>query len=714
MNIIQNFVKFRNVILNKRITMTASLALLVAVFCNTSMLLSQSCSCTDFLYLNDDDLGIIHKFEINPADGSVSEIGSPWASGIDRPHGIAADDNGFLYISAGATNGDLHQLSCDGTILDPMYMDGSIDGDNISFRNYGIKDGIIYLQSRDSDDVIAINLCDGSLVGRMDITGSNIDVWGMIIDDTNWYVADRMCNCLMTGPLDPAMFTDPATNSGTLLFNIQGGSDDPMGITKDENGNFYVVVDQTLSGTSNTSILQKYDSSGTLILSTPIPNDNTPNTNDGEPGSFGARGIVYSEGSGYIYVGNFENCITVYDADLVEQTSLNIGNPSGNSTKGLGLVTECCPDPADQNLTETICAADATGISYALNELFPCAEGVICEGMWMETENTSGGAIVFDPCDLSVLVDGMMGCATYEMASDGAGNKQCGAFTITLEICIDDCAVDPVACDCPEEYNLCWNESGFVEPPSADLANFPYSDTITDIDGSGVDLMVTIDSPSRDADGDADPQQSYVSPGSRCGCDFADPLGDYLSCAEVFRFWQDNTVSNTNEVVWSFSEPILLPEWGFGGFKIPTAQIGTQKALASFTFYDGPNGTGNVVHNGGSEAQINQGDPLTATINEVQGFGNHNTVFDGTSYHYEGLDNDRGWTILNLGSDVQVQSIKMEISTVAWTDSAPYTPIVPSGQTNSGYVGSFDYTKCSCTSDPCPDPNCANITIQQN
>lgn len=36
--------------------------------------MAQNCTCNDFLYLNEERTGIVHKFEINPADGSLTEI----------------------------------------------------------------------------------------------------------------------------------------------------------------------------------------------------------------------------------------------------------------------------------------------------------------------------------------------------------------------------------------------------------------------------------------------------------------------------------------------------------------------------------------------------------------------------------------------------------------------------------------------------------------
>lgn len=271
----------------------------------------------------------------------------------------------------------------------------------------------------------------------------------------------------------------------------------------------------------------------------------------------------------------------------------------------------------------------------------------------------------------------------------------------------------PIECDCSTPYNLCWDESGFVEPPNDDLANFPYSNTMTDIDGSGVDLTVTLFQPSRDNGGDTDPQQSYVSPGSRCGCTFDDELGPYLSCGEVFRNWS-RFEPTPDTVIMNFSEPIRLPKWGFGGFK--TSNSNVESAVASFTFYDGPNATGNKVVSSladpGGRAQINVGDPTTAAINELQGTGmgtQETELYDGT-YYYEGQDNNRGWTILDMGTAAFQSIMVIQYTVEDGLSPQNYVPIQPTAQNNSGYWASFDFEKCACEN-ICPPQICLPVSI---
>jgi len=87
--------------------------------------LAQTCSCVEYLYLNEPTTGgAIHKFQIN-ADGSVAEVaganGMPWfdntAQGeqMTAPHGLAMDFNGNLYIGE-QSQGDVRRFDCEGNI----------------------------------------------------------------------------------------------------------------------------------------------------------------------------------------------------------------------------------------------------------------------------------------------------------------------------------------------------------------------------------------------------------------------------------------------------------------------------------------------------------------------------------------------------------------------------------------------------------------------
>ncbi|MEN0050229.1 MAG: hypothetical protein AAF806_24400 [Bacteroidota bacterium] len=55
------------------------------------------CECTEMIYLNDVGTSAVHKFSVDAMSG-ISEIGSPWVSGINQPHGIGIDLNGFVFV----------------------------------------------------------------------------------------------------------------------------------------------------------------------------------------------------------------------------------------------------------------------------------------------------------------------------------------------------------------------------------------------------------------------------------------------------------------------------------------------------------------------------------------------------------------------------------------------------------------------------------------
>ncbi|MEO0732985.1 MAG: SdrD B-like domain-containing protein [Bacteroidota bacterium] len=237
------------------------------------------------------------------------------------------------------------------------------------------------------------------------------------------------------------------------------------------------------------------------------------------------------------------------------------------------------------------------------------------------------------------------------------------------------------------------------EPPSSDRTDYPFSSTITNYAGSGVDLTVEIKQPQR---GDA---ESHVSPGQRCGCTFDDELGPYFSCGEVFRNWKSTgeTAGVPDTIIFSFSEPILIDRLGFGGFRTRSA---TDPAVAEFTFFSGPNATGEKVVSNlsdpGSTAMINTGDPLdpNAAINILQDQGGQTTsLYNGTYYYISNERSTRGWTILNMDT-VLVQSL-------LWTqyNSTSDDPmdaldnIIGGSPNNSGYIGNLDIFRCeSCPS----------------
>ncbi|WP_282776325.1 GEVED domain-containing protein, partial [Phaeodactylibacter xiamenensis] len=424
-----------------------------------------SCNCTDYLYLNDTDLEFIHKFAVDETSGSVTEIGAPWFEGLAQspqftdPHGIAQDLNGNLYIAT-SSQGDIYQFDPFGNItLSPWLSNGGPGGFDAGTAlrtvNYGFKDNVLYIHNNQHRYVYAIDLCTGSSLGRMElypgsdaVSGSGPVVWGFYVDNNNWYAVQRSNpGSVYTGPLDLSFYTTgfgtPA-HSGTLLFNLSepatgssDGDENGMGITRDAAGNFYVIERQTISGTHDQPVLVKYSPTGAVLGSVTAPADPlVGNVNNGVPGFSGARGVTYSAASDRVYVSSKVNCISVFETDLTELSALNYGNPMNGRPKAIGVVTECCATPATQNINNTICYDGVNNETIFLQEVLDC-EGIIAEGTWAETADANG-VFDYESCDNSITVTGA-GCATYTLTSNGTGtNNQCGAFSVTVEICTTD------------------------------------------------------------------------------------------------------------------------------------------------------------------------------------------------------------------------------------------------------------------------------------
>jgi len=88
-----------------------------------------------------------------------------------------------------------------------------------------------------------------------------------------------------------------------------------------------------------------------------------------------------------------------------------------------------------QTIPVNLCVASLEELN--LNEQFPC-DGSVCEGQWTANDAPSGA--IFNDCALTINPT-TAGCYSYTKMSGQLGPvNQCGAFTVTLDICI---AVEP-------------------------------------------------------------------------------------------------------------------------------------------------------------------------------------------------------------------------------------------------------------------------------
>lgn len=93
------------------------------------------CDCEEYLYLNDEVLGVVHKFKVNRLDGSLTEItdangnlpfinGASLPGGFPRPHGLATDNNGFIYIARNVSDNDneIYKFNCAGELIEEDFI----------------------------------------------------------------------------------------------------------------------------------------------------------------------------------------------------------------------------------------------------------------------------------------------------------------------------------------------------------------------------------------------------------------------------------------------------------------------------------------------------------------------------------------------------------------------------------------------------------------
>ncbi len=406
------------------------------------------CACHDMIYLNDTGANpnVVHKFQVDATTGALTEIGSPWlvATGVvNAPHGVAADINGNIYISQASSPNFIGKFSCDGQKIDadistPATIDNLVD--NIFGFDFFSIDNYLYVNATNSTtgntyEMHLYDLCTGDLIGCQ----ASAAGWSSAIGpDGYWYLSSG--NKIYRGPTDPSTFTTPC-NTTVIEDNWMNatqlglsGVDRIMGIDFDAAGNLYGVVSANefdppsrvikINPTTKTVIDQS-------AVDSSVDNDPNDNLNWG-----GARGLIYSKEADMIYVSSLDDCVAAFDTDL-NYVPVASNHVKGDFPKQIGIITECCPVTTPLTYNEVVCS-NGNGEKVFLQDVLTCGDGVICEGMWTETSNTSGGNIVFNECDLSITVNGS-GCATYKLEKTTAatGNQQCGAFSITLTVCTE-------------------------------------------------------------------------------------------------------------------------------------------------------------------------------------------------------------------------------------------------------------------------------------
>jgi len=329
------------------------LVLPIAIIVGFINVLSGQCDCKEFIYL-DEPGGKVHKFEINPAGGSLTEVGGvsgiPWfnnASVLPFPHGLGVDRNGFLYIGSNFKEpNQIRKLDCLGNIK-PVSEFVAPPSGNWGFGLYNISsyDGFIYANGT-SGQIYKIDPCTGSIIGYVRLS-SNSDDWGLHIDKNGkFYVTQRDGKIYAFTPT-AADFTSFTIYSPLIDLGANPAYVTPAysgtgleGITTDNNGNIY-VVEGNRDHINTPSRLLKFSPTGAFIAAGPVDNNGTDNAGWNQ-----MVGIVYSYSSGKLYTTTLninEDCMYRWDTSLMPEGAALGPSYSLSLCKSIGIVTECCP-----------------------------------------------------------------------------------------------------------------------------------------------------------------------------------------------------------------------------------------------------------------------------------------------------------------------------------------------------------------------------------
>ncbi|MEZ4987021.1 MAG: hypothetical protein R2795_18610 [Saprospiraceae bacterium] len=339
-------------------------SVLFLVLAHLNKLSAQTCSCSEYIYLNEvTNGGKVHKYRVN-ADGSLFEINpsGPWypnggGSQLPSPHGLGVDQNGFLYIATTWTsNGQIRRLDCDGNIKPTS----EFVINNAGTFNIASLDNIIFANTSGSENVTAYSSCDGSVIGSVCFVDPPCASWqngNCATEDWGFYYDERTGYFYTAYPQDqndnsgnsnrkaaiyrytiddfgsgtcvPRFVESTSTTFGQLpavgahaipLTNISG-------ITTDGDGNIYYAA----TGYLEPGRIIKLDPNGNFLAASVIDNA------DGNGGFWGARAIVWSETSGDLYVStqtttSTEDCIARFDTDL--NYLGNVVNAVGSTGQG--------------------------------------------------------------------------------------------------------------------------------------------------------------------------------------------------------------------------------------------------------------------------------------------------------------------------------------------------------------------------------------------
>ena len=271
-------------------------------------------------------------------------------------------------------------------------------------------------------------------------------------------------------------------------------------------------------------------------------------------------------------------------------------------------------------------------------------------------------------------------------------------------------------------HKLDWSQYANLNNPG------PHTESVSDIDGSGIDMTVNMPTQGRD--------DKHVNSSSTTFPVVASFMGGN---PEVYRYWGQDDIGPNDVITYNFSEEVVIDKFMFGGHRPPAGKFG----YGILTFWDGPNGTGNKVvsshENGAGSATVlpEMVPPTTEAINVLpftssndtpEGSGdnpaNYPTTFLSTTDEYAMVTYDskatkgsRTFTALDMGG-VAVRSMTwvMYTSDVDVSDHAAGKANgnektdypagtgsksladaeagIQTGVNMSGYIGNFEFDKC--------------------
>ncbi|ADB36253.1 putative Ig domain-containing protein [Spirosoma linguale] len=423
---------------------------------------AQTCTTIDYLYLNDPGANVTHKFKMAPTNSAPTEVtssgGNPWLpagkGGISwSPHGLGQDLNGNIYIGQGAS-GPIAKFKPDGTLVNPSFIpnDGGF--------NFVSKDGYVYVNTNletdgNNDRITRYKLCDGSEAGYITLKGvssgayvfqnGNLTDWGLQVTADGTFYANagfsvpsgtsRNTYIYRFKPTEAdwtahTQITGHNLGTGPLASGMSTNTE-VWGITSDNAGNMYMVVNERNSdGTFDTWIL-KYDSQFNLIGSahTPIDKNTYTLTNPPPPSYQGARGIIYYAPYDRLLLAGGRNgdCIAKFNPNTMTYAGALVGWEGPDQyPKTLRIATEACPT-GSFTVDTTICNAKVGDRIFLANLIGTCKAPI--SGTWTKV---TGTGITYNSCDQSFTVDNLAtACSKFTLTNAGG---TCGPFTITINV----------------------------------------------------------------------------------------------------------------------------------------------------------------------------------------------------------------------------------------------------------------------------------------